>query len=414
MKCAKIKPDEINLKSEGDLTMPKTLSINAGSSSLKFQLLEMPEETVIAKGQVERIGLEDGVFSMKFNGEKFEIVKDFENHRSAIETMLEQFQEQNVIADASEITGVGHRVVAGGEWFNQSVVVDDEVLNKIERLAAYAPLHNPANAEGIKVFRELLPEAISVAVFDTAFHQTMPRENYLYALPYEYYTKYGARKYGFHGTSHRYVAERTADVLGKPLADIKLITLHLGAGASVTAIKDGKSFDTSMGFTPLAGVTMATRSGDVDPSLIYYIQEREGLTNEEMLYVLNNKSGLLGVSTLSSDMRDLEQVEDTNEHAKLALNMFIDNVVKYIGQYVVAMGGVDAITFTAGIGENAANVREDIINRLNFMGIKIDTEANNVRGVERVISTEDSAASVLLIPTNEELEIARDVERLKG
>ncbi|AIG65646.1 acetate/propionate family kinase [Weissella tructae] len=394
--------------------MPKTLSINAGSSSLKFQLLEMPEETVIAKGQVERIGLEDGVFSMKFNGEKFEIVKDFENHRSAIETMLEQFQEQNVIADASEITGVGHRVVAGGEWFNQSVVVDDEVLNKIERLAAYAPLHNPANAEGIKVFRELLPEAISVAVFDTAFHQTMPRENYLYALPYEYYTKYGARKYGFHGTSHRYVAERTADVLGKPLADLKLITLHLGAGASVTAIKDGKSFDTSMGFTPLAGVTMATRSGDVDPSLIYYIQEREGLTNEEMLYVLNNKSGLLGVSTLSSDMRDLEQVEDTNEHAKLALNMFIDNVVKYIGQYVVAMGGVDAITFTAGIGENAANVREDIINRLNFMGIKIDTEANNVRGVERVISTEDSAASVLLIPTNEELEIARDVERLKG
>lgn len=400
--------------SEGDLTMSKTLSINAGSSSLKFQLLEMPEETVIANGQVERIGLTDGVFSMKFNGEKFEIVKDFENHRSAIETMLEQFQEQNVIAEISEITGVGHRVVAGGEWFNKSVVVDDEVVNKIERLAAYAPLHNPANAEGIKVFREILPEATSVAVFDTAFHQTMPRENYLYALPYEYYTKYGARKYGFHGTSHRYVSERTAAVLGKPLEDLKVITLHLGAGASVAAIKDGKSFDTSMGFTPLAGVTMATRSGDVDPSLIYYIQEREGLSNEEMLHVLNNKSGLLGVSTLSSDMRDLEQVEDTNEHAKLALTMFTDSVVKYIGQYIVEMGGVDAITFTAGIGENAANVREDIINRLNFMGIKIDTEANNVRGVERVISTEDSAASVLLIPTNEELEIARDVERLKG
>ncbi|MCW0952921.1 acetate kinase [Weissella ceti] len=394
--------------------MSKTLSINAGSSSLKFQLLEMPEETVIANGQVERIGLTDGVFSMKFNGEKFEIVKDFENHRSAIETMLEQFQEQNVIAEISEITGVGHRVVAGGEWFNKSVVVDDEVVNKIERLAAYAPLHNPANAEGIKVFREILPEATSVAVFDTAFHQTMPRENYLYALPYEYYTKYGARKYGFHGTSHRYVSERTAAVLGKPLEDLKVITLHLGAGASVAAIKDGKSFDTSMGFTPLAGVTMATRSGDVDPSLIYYIQEREGLSNEEMLHVLNNKSGLLGVSTLSSDMRDLEQVEDTNEHAKLALTMFTDSVVKYIGQYIVEMGGVDAITFTAGIGENAANVREDIINRLNFMGIKIDTEANNVRGVERVISTEDSAASVLLIPTNEELEIARDVERLKG
>ncbi|MBJ7694245.1 acetate kinase [Weissella confusa] len=393
--------------------MAKTLAINAGSSSLKFQLLEMPAETVIAKGQIERIGLPESVFTMKFNGEKTEIVRDIADHKEAIEELLEQFRAQNV-ADKSEITGVGHRVVAGGEWFNKSVIVDEEVLHKIHRLADYAPLHNPANATGIEVFQELLPDAVSVAVFDTAFHQTLPRENYLYPLPYEYYTKYGARKYGAHGTSHRYVAERTADILGKPLEELKIITLHLGAGASITAIKDGKSFDTSMGFTPLAGLMMATRAGDVDPSLIYYIQEREGLSNAEMLKILNNKSGLLGVSTLSSDMRDLEEVADTNEHAKLALDMFLNRVIRYLGQYTFEMGGVDAIVFTAGIGENAANVREDIIERLDFLGIKMDKEANNVRGVERVISTDDSTAKVLLVPTNEELEIARDVERLKA
>ncbi|MDU2152652.1 MAG: acetate kinase, partial [Weissella confusa] len=359
------------------------------------------------------IGLPESVFTMKFNGEKTEIVRDIADHKEAIEEMLEQFRAQNV-ADKSEITGVGHRVVAGGEWFNKSVIVDEEVLHKIHRLADYAPLHNPANATGIEVFQELLPDAISVAVFDTAFHQTLPRENYLYPLPYEYYTKYGARKYGAHGTSHRYVAERTADILGKTLEELKIITLHLGAGASITAIKDGKSFDTSMGFTPLAGLMMATRAGDVDPSLIYYIQEREGLSNGEMLKILNNKSGLLGVSTLSSDMRDLEEVADTNEHAKLALDMFLNRVIRYLGQYTFEMGGVDAIVFTAGIGENAANVREDIIDRLDFLGIKLDKEANNVRGVERVISTDDSTAKVLLVPTNEELEIARDVERLKA
>ncbi|WP_446002293.1 acetate/propionate family kinase [Weissella viridescens] len=394
--------------------MSKTLAINAGSSSLKFQLLEMPAEKVIAKGQVERIGMDEGVFTLKYNGEKTEVLKAFPDHRAAIEEMLEQFNEKQVVSDLSEITGVGHRVVAGGEWFNKSVIVDDEVLEKINRLSAYAPLHNPANAAGIEIFRELLPDAVSVAVFDTAFHQTMPRENYLYSLPYEYYTKYGARKYGAHGTSHRYVSERTSEILGQPLEGMKLITLHLGAGASITAVKDGKSLDTSMGFTPLAGITMATRSGDVDPSLVYYIQEHEGLTNEQMLYILNNKSGLLGISTLSSDMRDLEEVEDTNEHAKLAMDMFIDRVVRYIGQYYVEMGGVDALTFTAGIGENAAEVREKIIDRLGFMGIKIDTEANKVRGEEKVVSTDDSAAKVLVVPTNEELEIARDVEMLKN
>lgn len=394
--------------------MAKTMAINAGSSSLKFQLIEMPAEKVIAKGQVERIGLSDSIFTLKFNGEKFELIQDIDNHEAAINLLLEQLKEHEVIADLNEITGVGHRVVAGGEWFNHSVIVDDEVLNKIDRLAAYAPLHNPANAMGIRVFQKLLPNATSVAVFDTAFHQTMPRKNYLYALPYEYYTKYGARKYGAHGTSHRYVAARTAEILGKPLEDLKIVTLHLGAGASITAIKDGKSLDTSMGFTPLAGVMMATRSGDVDPSLVYYIQEREGLTNDEMLNILNKKSGLLGVSTLSADMRDLKAVRDTNEHAELAIQMFVDRVVRYIGQYYMELEGIDAIVFTAGIGENADDVRSEIINRLNFMGIKMNEEQNKQRDDEMIISTDDSTVKVLKVATDEEIMIARDVETLKN
>ncbi|KAA8432861.1 acetate/propionate family kinase [Weissella sagaensis] len=394
--------------------MAKTMAINAGSSSLKFQLFEMPAETVIAKGQVERIGMNDSIFTLKYNGEKFEVVQDIADHEAAINLLLAQLKEHEVIADFSEITGVGHRIVAGGEWFNKSVVVDDEVLNKIERLADYAPLHNASEALGIRVFQKLLPNALSVAVFDTAFHQSMPKKNYLYALPYEYYTKYGARKYGAHGTSHKYVAQRTADILGKKLEDLKIITLHLGAGASITAIKDGKSFDTSMGFTPLAGVAMATRTGDVDPSLVYYIQNREGLSNDEMLNILNKKSGLLGVSSLSSDMRDLEEVEDTNDHAALAIEMFIDRVVRYVGQYYVELGGVDALTFTAGIGENAANVREAIIDRLAFMGIKLDAEKNELRDDEVIISSEDSTAKVLKVATNEELMIARDVQTLQA
>lgn len=394
--------------------MAKTMAINAGSSSLKFQLIEMPEETVIAKGQIERIGLPDSIFTLKFNGEKFETIVNIANHEVGINYTLEQMKEHNVIADLHEITGVGHRVVAGGEFFNHSVIVDDEVLNKIDRLAAYAPLHNPANATGIRAFKKLLPDALSVAVFDTAFHQTMPEVNYLYPLPYQYYTRYGARKYGAHGTSHRYVAQRAAELMGKPLEELKLITLHLGAGASITAIKDGKSLDTSMGFTPLAGVMMSTRVGDVDPSLIYYIQEKENLSNEEMLDILNKKSGMLGISTLSPDMRDLLAVEDTNKHAKLAVEMWENRVLRYIGQYIVELGGVDAIVFTAGIGENSDPQREHIIEKLNFMGIKMDAEANKVRGEETELSTPDSTAKVFLIPTDEELMIARDVESLKN
>ncbi|WP_367367671.1 acetate/propionate family kinase [Leuconostoc pseudomesenteroides] len=416
--------------------MSKTMAVNAGSSSLKFQLLEMPEEKVITQGMVERIGMPDAVITIKYGadiepvrligaeegqisltkngGQKYEHVLAIKDHHEAIDIMLQKLSDLGIIKDFQEITGVGHRVVAGGEWFNQSVVVTEEVLAKIDRLAAYAPLHNPANAMGIRAFQKLLPHATSVAVFDTSFHQTMPEKNYLYSIPYEYYARYGARKYGAHGTSHRYVMERAAEKLGIPLKEFNAISLHLGAGASVTAIKNGKSFDTSMGFTPLAGLTMATRSGDVDPSLIYYIQEREGLSNEEMLKVLNTKSGLLGISTISSDMRDLEDVQETNIHAKLALDMFYDRVIRYAGQYFAELGRIDAIIFTAGIGENDPVTRAKVLNALQFAGVVLDETANNVRGKETVITKPESTVTGLLIPTNEELMIARDVEHLKN
>ena len=418
--------------------MAKTMAVNAGSSSLKFQLLEMPAEQVIAQGVIERIGMDDAIVTIKYGseieverlvgnseddehitfakngkGKKYENVLAIKDHQQAINFMLQKLTDLGIIQDFNEITGVGHRVVAGGEWFNHSVVVTDSVLEKIDRLADYAPLHNPANAMGIRAFQKLLPDALSVAVFDTSFHQSMPEENFLYSLPYEYYTRYGARKYGAHGTSHRYVASRAAEMLGKDLKSLKLITLHLGAGASITAIKDGKSLDTSMGFSPLAGVTMATRSGDVDPSLVYYIQEREGLSNDEMLNILNKKSGLLGLSTISSDMRDLLDVQDTNDHARLAVKIFINRIIKYIGQYIAEMGGVDAIVFTAGIGENSIPVRQAIVDKLNYFDVALDAEANKVRGKEIEISTKESRVKALLIPTNEELMIARDVESLK-
>ncbi|WP_042251524.1 acetate/propionate family kinase [Leuconostoc mesenteroides] len=416
--------------------MSKIMAVNAGSSSLKFQLLEMPEETVITQGVIERIGMDDAIITVKHGADvepvrlvgtedgtisstksgdqKYEAELPIKDHHAAIDLMLKKLSDLGIIKDFQEITGVGHRVVAGGEWFNHSVVVDDDVLSKIDRLADYAPLHNPANAMGIRAFQKLLPHATSVAVFDTSFHQTMPEKNYLYSLPYEYYARYGARKYGAHGTSHRYVTERAAEKLGIPLDEFNAISFHLGAGASVTAIKNGKSYDTSMGFTPLAGLTMATRSGDVDPSLIYYIQEREGLSNEEMLNVLNKKSGLLGISTISSDMRDLENVQETNTHAQLALDMFYDRVIRYAGQYFAELGRVDAIIFTAGIGENDAVTRAKVLKSLAFAGVDLDEEANNVRGKETIITTSGSKVTGLLIPTNEELMIARDVVTLQN
>lgn len=396
--------------------MSKTIAINAGSSSLKWKLFTMPEENVLASGIVERIGLNDSIFTIKYNdGEKFEQVVDIADHEVAVEMLLEQLKELNILSDFNEITGVGHRVVAGGEIFKDSALVTDEVIKQIEDLSEFAPLHNPANATGIKAFRKILPDITSVAVFDTSFHQTMPKVNYLYSIPMEYYEKHNARKYGAHGTSHKYVAERAAELLGKPIEDTKIITCHLGNGASITAVDGGKSVDTSMGFTPLAGVTMGTRSGDIDPSLLPFLMEKEGIESiNDMIYILNNESGLKGLSGISSDMRDLEDAEATNEKAELALRIFEDRVRKYIGSYAATMNGVDAIVFTAGIGENGSDTRKNVIDGLTFLGAEIDDEKNNVRGKEREISSDSSKVKVFLIPTDEEVMIARDVEKFRN
>lgn len=395
--------------------MSKTIAINAGSSSLKFTLFEMPEEQVISSGIIERIGLKDSIFTTKYNGEKYNTVEDIENHEIAIQKVLDKLIELNVIENYEEIEGVGHRVVAGGEDFKESALIDNDVLAKIERLADLAPLHNPANATGIKAFKKLLPNITSVAVFDTSFHANMPAVNYLYSIPMEYYEKHAARKYGAHGTSHQYVSERAAEMLDRPLEDLKLITCHLGNGGSITAVQGGKSIDTSMGFTPLAGITMGTRTGDIDASLIPYLMEKEGITDiNEMINIFNKKSGLLGLSGVSSDMRDVEDAAaEGDERAQLSLDIFYNRVQKYIGQYVALMNGVDAIVFTAGIGENSAETREILIDGINWFGAEIDKEKNAVRGEERIISTDDSKVKVLLIPTDEEVMIARDVERLK-
>ncbi|PRY83913.1 acetate/propionate family kinase [Alkalibacterium olivapovliticus] len=395
--------------------MTKTIAINAGSSSLKWKLYNMPQEKVLASGIVERIGLNDSIFTIKYNdGEKYETVVDIDDHEVAVEMLLEQLKELNILADFNEITGVGHRVVAGGEIFKDSALVTDEVIKQIEDLSEFAPLHNPANATGIKAFRKILPDITSVAVFDTSFHQTMPKVNYLYSIPLEYYEKHNARKYGAHGTSHKYVSQRAAELLGKPLEDTKIITCHLGNGASITAVDGGKSVDTSMGFTPLAGVTMGTRSGDIDPSLLPFLMEKEGIkTIGGMIDILNNESGLKGLSGISSDMRDLEDAEATDPKAELALRIFEDRVRKYIGSYAATMNGVDAIVFTAGIGENGSDTRKNVIDGLTFLGAEIDEEKNNVRGKEREISSENSKVKVYLIPTDEEVMIARDVEKFR-
>lgn len=396
--------------------MSKTIAINAGSSSLKWSLYTMPQEEVLASGIVERIGLKDSIFTIKYNdGEKFKQTVDIDDHEVAVEMLLKQLKELNILSDYNEITGVGHRVVAGGELFKDSALVTDEVIQQIEDLSEFAPLHNPANATGIKAFRKILPDITSVAVFDTSFHQTMPKVNYLYSIPMEYYEKHNARRYGAHGTSHKYVSQRAAELLGKPIEETKIITCHLGNGASITAVDGGKSVDTSMGFTPLAGVTMGTRSGDIDPSLLPFLMEKEGIDSiNDMIYILNNESGLKGLSGISSDMRDLEDVERTNERAELALRIFEDRVRKYIGSYAATMNGVDAIVFTAGIGENGSDTRKNVIDGLTFLGAEIDDEKNNVRGKERDLSAENSKVKVYLIPTDEEVMIARDVEKFRN
>ncbi len=392
--------------------MNKIMAINAGSSSLKFQLILMPEEKVIAKGLVERIGLNESVFTLELNNEKDKQVGDIPNHEIAVKKLLEGLKSSGVIESLYEIEAVGHRVVHGGEKFSDSIKITEEVMETIEEVSELAPLHNPANLTGIRAFRDMLPDVPMVAVFDTAFHQTMPPSSYLYSLPYSYYKDYGIRKYGFHGTSHKYVSQRASELLGLPYNKLRLITCHLGNGASIAAIQGGRSLDTSMGFTPLAGVTMGTRSGNIDPALIPYIMDKTGKTAEEVMNVLNKESGMLALSGYSSDLRDIEEQADSNERAKLALDVFAGRIHKYIGSYAAKMSGVDAIIFTAGVGENSDVIRSKVLNGLEFMGVYWDPELNKVRGKEQFINYPHSPVKVIVIPTNEEVMIARDTVRL--
>ncbi|QFT90184.1 Acetate kinase [Bacillus sp. THAF10] len=393
--------------------MSKVIAINAGSSSLKFQLFEMPSENVITKGLVERIGLNDSIFTISVNGEKVTEITDIPDHGVAVKILLSKLIDLGILQSFDEITGIGHRVVHGGEKFNDSVVITDEVLAQLEELSELAPLHNPANIVGIQAFKEILPNVPAVAVFDTAFHQSMPEKSFLYSLPYEYYEDYGIRKYGFHGTSHKYVSERAAELLGRPVEQLRLISCHLGNGASIAAIEGGKSIDTSMGFTPLAGVAMGTRSGNIDPALIPFIMEKTGKSADEVLDVLNKRSGILGVSGFSSDLRDIESAaQEGNERAELALEVFASRIHKYIGSYAARMFGVDAIIFTAGIGENSDVIRARVLQGLEFMGVYWDPALNKVRGKEAFINYPHSPVKVMVIPTNEEVMIARDVQKL--
>ena len=396
--------------------MSKTISINAGSSSLKWQLYLMPEEKVLAKGLLERIGLKDSISTVKFDGRSEKQVLDIADHTQAVKILLDDLKRFNIIESYDEITGVGHRVVAGGEHFKDSALVDEEVIQKVEELSLLAPLHNPANAAGIRAFREILPDITSVVVFDTSFHTTMPEKAYRYPIPTKYYTENKVRKYGAHGTSHEYVAKEAAKVLGRPIEELKLITCHIGNGASITAVDKGVSVDTSMGFTPLGGVMMGTRTGDIDPAIIPYLMQYtdDFNTPEDISRVLNRESGLLGVSEKSSDMRDIhEAMRAGDAKAQLANDIFVDRIQKYIGQYLAVLNGADAIIFTAGIGENSVTIRELGINGISWFGCNVDPE-KNVRGAEGVISSPDAKVKVLVIPTDEELVIARDVERFKN
>lgn len=390
----------------------KILVINAGSSSLKYQLMDSKSHDVLAKGLCERIGI-DGVLTHKVPARdlKNELKLSMPTHAEAIQAVLSALTNPNhgVITGMSEIDAVGHRVVHGGEKFAGSVLITDEVMDAIEECIPLAPLHNPANITGIKACRAVLPGVPMVGVFDTAFHQTMPPKAYLYALPYEYYTGDRIRRYGFHGTSHNYVSKRAAEMLGRPVEDLKIVTCHLGNGSSVCAVKNGKSMDTSMGFTPLAGLAMGTRCGDIDVSILEFLMHNKGMTADEVMGVFNKKSGVLGISGVSSDFRDIEDAATTgNQRAQLALDIFAYQVAKLIGSYAAAMGGVDAITFAGGVGENGPDTREAIVANLGFMGVKIDAEKNNVRGKERDISTDDATVHTMVVPTDEELVIAID------
>ncbi len=394
----------------------KILVINCGSSSLKYQLLNMEDESVMAIGLVERIGIEGSRIKHETTGyDKKEINVELKDHKIALEEVLKAVTnaEYGAIKSIEEIDAVGHRVVHGGEKFAESVLINEEVMAAMKECIELAPLHNPANIMGIEAMQELLPNAPMVAVFDTSFHQTMPAESYIYALPYEYYEKYGVRRYGFHGTSHKYVAQRAAVMMNKPLEELKLISCHLGNGASITAIDGGKSVATSMGFTPLEGLIMGTRCGDIDPAIIKFIMDKEGADIAKMDNVMNKESGVYGISGVSSDFRDIEKAaSEGNERAKLAIEAFNERVVEYIGAYAARMGGVDGIIFTAGLGENGCDNREAICSKLGFLGVDFCAPCNKKRGVEMKITRDESKVMVMVIPTNEELMIARDTQTL--
>lgn len=397
--------------------MTKIISVNAGSSSLKFQLFDMPSETVLTSGNAERIGLEEGIFTIKVNGEKHVQNLPIPDHAVAVQLLLDALVEYKVVESLDEIKGAGHRIVQGGSYFSESALVDEDVVNKVEELAPLAPLHNPAHLIGYRAFKKALPEIEHVFVFDTAFHQTMKPESYLYAVPYEWYTDHKVRKYGAHGTSHQFISQRTAELLGKDIKDTKIITCHLGNGASISAVDGGVCVNTSMGLTPLGGIMMGTRCGDIDPAVVVYMTRQTGMSADEMDTALNKKSGMLGISGISSDARDIEKAyHEGNERAILTLQVYVNRVINMIGGYIMQLGHVDAISFTAGLGENDSHLRGLILNAMKEnLGLSINEELNSqIHGKEAKISNPDSKVAVFVVPTNEELVIARDTYRILG
>ena len=396
--------------------MSKIMAVNSGSSSLKFQLFDMPSEKVLTSGNVERIGLEMGIFGINVNGEKISKEVPVPNHEVAVKLLLDALVEYGIVKDLNEIEGAGHRIVQGGPYFSESVKVDEDVVAKVRELIDIAPLHNAAHLVCYEAFKKALPNIEHVFVFDTAFHQTMEPNSYLFPVPYEWYTDYKVRKYGAHGTSHKYVAEKTAEMIGKDIKDLNLITLHLGSGASITAIKGGKCVNTSMGLSPLGGIMMGTRCGDIDPTVVYFMAKKLNCTPDEMETYLNKKSGMIGISGVSSDSRDVEAaIKEGNERAKLTYDLYANRVINVVGGYVAQLGHVDALTFTAGLGEHAVIVREMICKRLEeALGVKIDYELNAKTHNQQELSTPDSKVRIFVIPTNEELAIVKDTVRILG
>ena len=389
----------------------KILSVNAGSSSLKFQMYEMPEEKVLISGVFERIGIGNSFYTIKLNGEKIKKEREISNHEEAVKILTEELLENKVVSSLDEIEAIGHRMVHGGDKYQTSTIIDEEVIKSSEELLELAPIHIPANLTGVRAFQKIIPNATAVAVFDTSFHQTLPKEAYIYPVPYEWYEKYGVRKYGFHGTSHKYVSMRMNEILGR--TDTKIITCHIGSGGSISAVLNGKSIDTSLGFTPNAGIVMGTRSGDIDASIIPFIMKKENLTVSEVDNILNKKSGLLGISKKYSDSRDIEDgIKNGDELCKLAQDIYVRRIVEYIAKYYVLLGGCDAIVMTAGVGENSIPTRKQILDKLSVLGVQIDEERNNIRGEEQLITKDSSKIPVWVIPTDEELMIARDTYEL--